>query len=111
MINFFVKEGMITTKGTRFGTVISITNYGQYQEISPDEPCDKPSDNNKPSNGAALKHSPDEPCDKPSDEQNKKVVNKKVVNNNKTPYPPMGVVMGRLNLNVARQNASTTNPS
>ncbi|HAW9183441.1 replication protein [Salmonella enterica] len=86
MINFFVKEGMITTKGTRFGTVISITNYGQYQEISPDEPCDKPSDNNKPSNGAALKHSPDEP----SDEQNKKVVNKKVVNNNKTPLPPNG---------------------
>ncbi|EDQ3585780.1 replication protein [Salmonella enterica] len=86
MINFFVKEGMITTKGTRFGTVISITNYGQYQEISPDEPCDKPSDNNKPSNGAALKHSPDEPCD----EQNKKVVNKKVVNNNKTPLPPNG---------------------
>ncbi|EBB5251059.1 replication protein [Salmonella enterica] len=90
MINFFVKEGMITTKGTRFGTVISITNYSQYQEISPDEPCDKPSDNNKPSNGAALKHSPDEPCDKPSDEQNKKVVNKKVVNNNKTPLPPNG---------------------
>lgn len=90
MINFFVKEGMITTKGTRFGTVISITNYGQYQEISPDEPFDKPSDNNKPSNGAALKHSPDEPCDKPSDEQNKKVVNKKVVNNNKTPLPPNG---------------------
>ncbi|EHZ2877107.1 replication protein [Salmonella enterica] len=90
MINFFVKEGMITTKGTRFGTVISITNYGQYQEISPDEPCDKPSDNKKPSNGAALKHSPDEPCDKPSDEQNKKVVNKKVVNNNKTPLPPNG---------------------
>ncbi|EEM2297679.1 replication protein [Salmonella enterica subsp. enterica serovar Montevideo] len=90
MINFFVKEGMITTKGTRFGTVISITNYCQYQEISPDEPCDKPSDNNKPSNGAALKHSPDEPCDKPSDEQNKKVVNKKVVNNNKTPLPPNG---------------------
>ncbi|EDR7543709.1 replication protein [Salmonella enterica subsp. enterica serovar Grumpensis] len=90
MINFFVKEGMITTKGTRFGTVISITNYGQYQEISPDEPCDKPSDNNKPSNGAALKHSPDEPCDKPSDKQNKKVVNKKVVNNNKPPLPPNG---------------------
>ncbi|EDK1135047.1 replication protein [Salmonella enterica subsp. enterica serovar Anatum] len=90
MINFFSREGMITTKGTRFGTVITITNYGQYQEISPDEPRDKPSDNNKPSNGAALKYSPDEPRDKPSDKQNKKVVNKKVVNNNKTPLPPNG---------------------
>ncbi|EAQ6136852.1 replication protein [Salmonella enterica] len=90
MINFFAREGMITTKGTRFGTVITITNYGQYQEISPDEPRDKPSDNNKPSNGAALKYSPDEPRDKPSDKQNKKVVNKKVVNNNKTPLPPNG---------------------
>ncbi|EAA5759386.1 replication protein [Salmonella enterica] len=90
MINFFAREGMITTKGTRFGTVITITNYGQYQEISPDEPRDKPSDNNKPSNGAALKYSPDEPRDKPSDKQNKKVVNKKVVNNNKTPFPPNG---------------------
>ncbi|EBP3906980.1 replication protein [Salmonella enterica subsp. enterica] len=90
MINFFAREGMITTKGTRFGTVITITNYGQYQEISPDEPRDKPSDNNKPSNGAALKYSPDEPRDKPSDKQNKKVVNKKVVNNNKTPLPPKG---------------------
>ncbi|KYJ19607.1 replication protein, partial [Salmonella enterica subsp. enterica serovar Typhimurium] len=67
MINFFAREGMITTKGTRFGTVITITNYGQYQEISPDEPRDKP-----------------------SDKQNKKVVNKKVVNNNKTPLPPNG---------------------
>lgn len=67
MINFFAREGMITTKGTRFGTVITITNYGQYQEISPDEPRDKP-----------------------SDKQNKKVVNKKVVNNNKTPLPPKG---------------------
>lgn len=67
MINFFSREGMITTKGTRFGTVITITNYGQYQEISPDEPRDKP-----------------------SDKQNKKVVNKKVVNNNKTPLPPNG---------------------
>ncbi|EGY1151754.1 replication protein [Salmonella enterica subsp. enterica] len=85
MINFFAREGMITTKGTRFGTVITITNYGQYQEISPDEPRDKPSDNNKPSNGAALKYSPDEPRDKPSDKQNKKVVN-----NNKTPLPPNG---------------------
>ncbi|EEP0995252.1 replication protein [Salmonella enterica] len=90
MINFFAREGMITTKGTRFGTVITITNYGQYQEISPDEPRDKPSDNNKPSNVAALKYSPDEPRDKPSDKQNKKVVNKKVVNNNKTPLPPNG---------------------
>ncbi|ENA0207458.1 replication protein [Salmonella enterica] len=85
MINFFAREGMITTKGTRFGTVITITNYGQYQEISPDEPRDKPSDNNKPSNVAALKYSPDEPRDKPSDKQNKKVVN-----NNKTPLPPNG---------------------
>ncbi|KYI81831.1 replication protein [Salmonella enterica] len=90
MINFFAREGMITTKGTRFGTVITITNYGQYQEISPDEPRDKPSDKNNPSNGAALKYSPDEPRDKPSDKQNKKVVNKKVVNNNKTPLPPNG---------------------
>lgn len=62
MINFFAREGMITTKGTRFGTVITITNYGQYQEISPDEPRDKPSDKQ----------------------------NKKVVNNNKTPLPPNG---------------------
>ncbi|PTU33503.1 replication protein [Salmonella enterica] len=77
MINFFAREGMITTKGTRFGTVITITNYGQYQEISPDEPRDKPSDkqNKKVVNKKVV---------------NKKVVNKKVVNNNKTPLPPKG---------------------
>ncbi|EDV9691721.1 replication protein [Salmonella enterica subsp. enterica] len=90
MINFFAREGMITTKGTRFGTVITITNYGQYQAISPDEPSEEPSGNNKPSNGADLKALPDEPSEEPSGEQNKKVVNKKVVNNNKTPLPPDG---------------------
>lgn len=76
MINFFAREGMITTKGTRFGTVICITNYGEYQVVLPDEPRDKPSDNNKPSAGAALNHVPDEPRDKPSGEQNKKGINK-----------------------------------
>lgn len=87
MINFFAREGMITTKGTRFGTVITITNYGQYQAISADEPCEEPSDNNKPSGGADLKYVPDEPCEEPSDEQNKKVFNK---NNNTPPIPPRG---------------------
>ena len=81
MINFFAREGMITTKGTRFGTVITITNYAEYQVISADEPRERPSDNNKPSTGAALNAVPDEPSDKPSDEQNKKGIN----NNKKIP--------------------------
>lgn len=34
----------------------------------------------------------------------------KTINTN-TPYPLTGAAMGRLNLNVARQNESTTNPS
>lgn len=34
----------------------------------------------------------------------------KTINTN-TPYPLTGMAMGRLNLNVARQNESTTNPS
>jgi len=80
MINFFAREGMITTKGTRFGTVICITNYGEYQGVLPDEPRDKPSDNNKPSAGAALGRVPDEPRDKPSDEQNKKLVEQEYKN-------------------------------
>ena len=80
MINFFAREGMITTKGTRFGTVICITNYGEYQVILPDEPSDRPSDNNKPSADAASKGVPDEPYDRPSDEQNKKVLEQEYKN-------------------------------
>ncbi|EUD11761.1 replication protein [Providencia alcalifaciens] len=31
MLDFFESEGMISRSGTRHGTVITITNYGQYQ--------------------------------------------------------------------------------
>lgn len=76
MLNFFVREGMITTEGNRFGTVITITNYASYQAILPDEPSDEPSDKGKASNGAALRLVPDEPSDRPPDEQNKTLTNK-----------------------------------
>lgn len=88
MLNFFTREGMITTEGNRFGTVITITNYTVYQAILPDEPSDKPSDKSKASNGAALRLVPDEPSDELSDEQNKKVTNKN--KNNKPPKSPKG---------------------
>lgn len=82
MLNFFVREGMISTEGNRFGTVITITNYASYQVILPDEPSDEPSDKGKASNGAGLRLVADEPSDRPPDEQNKKVLNKNI--NNKT---------------------------
>ena len=88
MINFFAREGMITTKGTRFGTVITITNYVEYQAISPDEPRERPSDNNKSSTGAALSAIPDEPSEEPSGEQNKKVLEQEL--NNNYPHTPKG---------------------
>ncbi|MBD9658084.1 replication protein [Pantoea sp. PNT03] len=88
MINFFAREGMITTKGTRFGTVISITNYAEYQAISPDEPRERPSDNNKPSAGAALSAIPDEPSEEPTGEQNKKLLEQEL--NNNYPHTPKG---------------------
>lgn len=82
MLNFFVREGMISTEGNRFGTVITITNYASYQVILPDEQSDEPSDKGKASNGAGLRLVADEPSDRPPDEQNKKVLNKNI--NNKT---------------------------
>ena len=82
MLNFFIKEGMISTEGNRFGTVITITNYASYQVVSPDEPSDEPSDKGKASNGAGLRLVADEPSDKPTDEQNKTLTNKN--KNNKT---------------------------
>ncbi|WP_350261995.1 replication protein [Pantoea sp. BJ2] len=88
MINFFAREGMITTKGTRFGTVITITNYAEYQAISPDEPRERPSDNNKPSTGAALSAIPDEPSEEPTGEQNKKLLEQEF--NNNYPHTPKG---------------------
>jgi len=88
MINFFAREGMITTKGTRFGTVITITNYAEYQAISPDEPRERPSDNNKPSSGAALSAIPDEPSEEPTGEQNKKLLEQEL--NNNYPHTPKG---------------------
>lgn len=88
MINFFAREGMITTKGTRFGTVITITNYAEYQAISPDEPRERPSDNNKPSTGAALSAIPDEPSEEPTGEQNKKLLEQEL--NNNYPHTPKG---------------------
>lgn len=88
MINFFAREGMITTKGTRFGTVITITNYAEYQAISPDEPRERPSDNNKPNTGAALSAIPDEPSEEPTGEQNKKLLVQEL--NNNYPHTPKG---------------------
>ena len=88
MINFFAREGMITTKGTRFGTVITITNYAEYQAISPDEPRERPSDNNKPSTGAALSAIPDEPSEEPTGEQNKNLLEQEL--NNNYPHTPKG---------------------
>lgn len=88
MINFFAREGMITTKGTRFGTVITITNYAEYQAISPDEPRERPSDNNKASTGAALSAIPDEPSEEPTGEQNKKLLEQEL--NNNYPHTPKG---------------------
>ncbi|KNC11848.1 replication protein [Pantoea sp. RIT-PI-b] len=88
MINFFAREGMITTKGTRFGTVITITNYAEYQAISPDEPRERPSDNNKPNTGAALSAIPDEPSEEPTGEQNKKLLEQEL--NNNYPHTPKG---------------------
>lgn len=88
MINFFAREGMITTKGTRFGTVITITNYAEYQAISPDEPRERPSDNNKASAGAALSAIPDEPSEEPTGEQNKKLLEQEL--NNNYPHTPKG---------------------
>ncbi len=88
MINFFAREGMITTKGTRFGTVITITNYAEYQAISPDEPRERPSDNNKPSAGAALSAISDEPSEEPTGEQNKKLPEQEL--NNNYPHTPKG---------------------
>lgn len=88
MINFFAREGMITTKGTRFGTVITITNYAEYQAISPDEPRERPSDNNKPSAGATLSAIPDEPSEELTGEQNKKLLEQEL--NNNYPHTPKG---------------------
>lgn len=78
MLNFFMREGMISTEGNRFGTVITITNYTEYQVILPDEPSDEPSDKGKTSNGAALRLVGDEPSEELPDEQNKKVLNKNI---------------------------------
>lgn len=88
MLNFFIREGMITTEGNRSGTVITITNYADYQSVLPDEPSDRPSDKAKASGGAALRLVADEPSDEPSDEQNKTLPNK--TKNNKPPKSPGG---------------------
>lgn len=87
MLNFFVREGMITTEGNRLGTVITIINYTAYQAISPGEPPEEPDDKDKPSNGAVLRLVPGEPPEEPRDEQNKKVTNK---NNNNPLKSPKG---------------------
>jgi hypothetical protein len=88
MLKFFTKEGMISTEGSPFGTVITITNYARYQGILGDEPSDNPSDKPQASNGAGLKVVADNPTDEPSDNQNKKVLNKNIKTN--TPLPPEG---------------------
>ncbi|WP_226790025.1 replication protein [Rahnella sikkimica] len=103
MLNFFAREGMITTKGTRFGTVISITNYGDYQVISADEPSDRPSGNNKPSRSKALKGVPDEPSDRPSGEQNKKLLEQELKD---TPKSPEGSLVEQEETKPKKQAAS-----
>lgn len=100
MINFFVKEGMLIKKGTPFGTVITLTNFDEYQNVEkisvepkasngagligigvepPSvEPFVEPFVEPKASNGAGLEAVSVEPSVEPSVEQNKKVVNKNI---------------------------------
>lgn len=61
MLNFFVREGMITTRGTKLGTVICITNYSQYQ-IGLDY---TPADTRKSRCDNALEGAPGTPPDTP----------------------------------------------
>lgn len=84
MLKFFTKEGMISTAGSPFGTVITITNYARYQGVLGNEPSDNPTDKPQASNGAGLKVVADNPTDEPSDKQNKKVVNNKVLKDTQT---------------------------
>ncbi|TKI03554.1 replication protein [Martelella alba] len=72
MLGFFIREGMISTEGTPFGTVITITNYADYQGLLPGEPSVQPSGEPtvqpKPRNGAGLEGIPGEPSVQPSGE-------------------------------------------
>lgn len=62
MLDFFVSQGMLSYSGNRHGTVISITNYSDYQLIADQENGNNHkngAEGNKPSSGAALSHSPE----------------------------------------------------
>ena len=62
MLDFFVSRGMLSYSGNRHGTVISITNYSDYQLIADQENGNNHkngAEGNKPSAGAALSHSPE----------------------------------------------------
>lgn len=57
MLDFFVSQGMLSYSGNRHGTVISITNYSDYQLIADQENGNNHkngAEGNKPSAGAAL---------------------------------------------------------
>lgn len=55
MLDFFVREGMISYAGNRHGTIISILNYGEYQADFAGGKVEGKSGGNKASNDAGLK--------------------------------------------------------
>lgn len=116
MLQVFVKEGMISIDGEKQkGRVITITNYHEYAQKMDNLPAHEAAQttahdaaHDEDSNGAAFSaHAAHESAHEAAHHE-QEGINKNI---NNTPYPPMGEAMGRLNLNVARQNESTTNPS
>ncbi len=58
MLEFFEKEGMISFSGNRFGTVISVKNYADYQADFAGDNSEAKAGGMKSSNGAGLKAIP-----------------------------------------------------
>lgn len=88
MLDFFEKKGMISRSGDRFGTVITVINYGKYQCDLPAHKSAHKSAHNKPSNGEALKGiAAHKSAHKPAQHE-QECIKQECIN---TPLPPIGV--------------------
>jgi len=88
MLEFFEKEGMISFSGNRFGTVISVKNYADYQADFAGGNIEDKAGGKKPSNGEGLKVVPGANTEASSEEHEQEGIKQEL--KDKPPLPPKG---------------------
>lgn len=98
ILNFFEQEGMITRAGNRFGTVITVVNYAQYNVNFGEQISEQSSEQSNEQLKASDTNALIDGCEQLNEQLNEQIsehrtnITKQTLNTNTTPNPLTGVV-------------------